>query len=126
MKGSYCGLCASYGHSPSCCADGVTRAYREPQFVEQLIPPSLIEQYGIKTRSPIPGVPEPAKAKEWLLEVSETEDVLRAVLTAAGVKPMICQEKGKSNQREITENKKRLQKVADKVGRKLVFLPAHK
>jgi len=126
MKGSYCGLCASYGHSPSCCADGVTTAYREPQFVEQLIPPSLIEQYGIKTRSPIPGVPEPAKAKEWLLEVSETEDVLRAVLTAAGVKPMICQEKGKSNQREITENKKRLQKVADKVGRKLVFLPAHK
>lgn len=126
MKGSYCGLCASYGHSPSCCPDGVTRAYREPQFVEQLIPPSLIEQYGIKTRSPIPGVPEPVKAKEWLLEVAETEDALRAVLTAAGVKPMICQEKGKSNQREITENKKRLQKVADKAGRKLVFLPAHK
>jgi hypothetical protein len=104
----------------------VTRAHREPQFIEQLIPPSLIEKYEIKTRSPIPGVPEPAKAKEWLLEVAETEDALRAVLTAAGVKPMICQEKGKSNQREITENKKRLQKVADKAGRKLVFLPPHK
>ena len=126
IKASYCGLCASYGHSPSCCPDGVTRAYREPQFVEQLIPPSLIEKYEIKTRSPIPGVPEPTKAKEWLLEVAETEDALRAVLTAAGVKPMICQEKGKSNQREITENKKRLQKVADKAGRKLVFLPPHK
>ena len=94
--------------------------------MEQLIPPSLIEKYEIKTRSPIPGVPEPTKAKEWLLEVAETEDALRAVLTAAGVKPMICQEKGKSNQREITENKKRLQKVADKAGRKLVFLPPHK
>ena len=120
-KGSYCGLCAAYGHSPANCPDGVTRAYREPQFMEQLIPPSLIEKYGITTRSLLPSF-QPEKAKEWLLEVPETDEGLRAALVAAGVKPMICQEKGKKENREITENKKRLQKVADKAGRKLIFI----
>jgi hypothetical protein len=44
-------------------------------------------------------------------------------LTAAGVKPMICQEKGKKENKEINENKKRLQKVAEQKGYKVVFLP---
>ena len=123
IRGSYCGLCASYGHSPSNCPDGVTRAYREPQFMEQLIPPSLMEKYGIATRSPLPSNPKPEEATEWLMEVPETDEALRAALVAAGVKPMICQEKGKKENREITENKKRLQKVADRLGRRLVFLP---
>lgn len=94
--------------------------------MEQLIPPSLMEKYGIVTRSPLPSNPRPEEATEWLLEVPETDEALRAALVAAGVKPMICQEKGKKENREITENKKRLQKVADRVGRRLVFLPKPK
>ena len=123
-KGSYCGLCASYGHTHSACPDILTKAYREPQFVEQLIPPSIIESYGIKTQTPLPGNHIiSAKMQEHLMEVPETDDALRAALLAAGVKPMICQEKGKKENKELIENKKRLQKVADKVGRKLVFIP---
>lgn len=57
------------------------------------------------------------------MEITETDEALRVALTAAGVKPMICQEKGKKENKEIIENKKRLQKVADKAGRKLVFIP---
>lgn len=91
--------------------------------MEQLIPPSLMETYGISTRTPLPSNPTPEKAAEWLLEVPETDEALRAALVAAGVKPMICQEKGKKENREITENKKRLQKVADRLGRRLVFIP---
>lgn len=56
------------------------------------------------------------------MEVLETEEVLRSILTSYGVKPMICQEKGKTNKTELTENKKRLQKVADTLGRKLIFV----
>jgi hypothetical protein len=56
------------------------------------------------------------------MEIPETDDALRAALIAAGVKPMICQEKGKKENKELNENKKRLQKVADKAGRKLVFV----
>jgi hypothetical protein len=123
IRGSYCGLCASYGHSPAKCPDGVTRAYREPQFVEQLIPTSLLESYGIRTQTPLANRLSPEKVKEWIMEVPDTEDGLRAALHAAGVKPMICQEKGKKDKKEITVNKKKLQVVADKCGRKLVFIP---
>ena len=56
------------------------------------------------------------------MEIPETDDALRAALIAAGVKPMICQEKGKKENKELNENKKRLQKVADKAGCKLVFV----
>jgi hypothetical protein len=56
------------------------------------------------------------------MEIPETDDALRAALIAAGVKPMICQEKGKKENKELNENKKRLQKVADKAGRKLIFV----
>ena len=56
------------------------------------------------------------------MDVPDTEEAIRAALMAAGVKPMICQEKGKRDKTEITENKRRLQKVADAQGRKLVFI----
>ena len=124
LRGSYCGVCSAYGHSPSNCPDGVTRAYREPQFIEQLVPPSLLEEYGIHTQTLLPAFTRSIlTATEKLMEVPETDDALRAALVAAGVKPMICQEKGRKENKESIENKKRLQKVADKFGRKLIFLP---
>lgn len=117
-------MCASYGHSTSNCPDGITRAYRQPQFVEQLIPPSLLEKHKITSRTRLPTNPlENAAAKEWLMEVPETDEGLRAALIAAGVKPMICQGKGKMENKEMTENKLRLQKVATAAGRKLIFIP---
>ena len=81
-----------------------------------------MEKYGIVSKNLIPGIKSPDKAAEWLLEIPETNEGLRAALIAAGVKPMICQEKGKKENKEIMENKRRLQKVADKQGRKLVFI----
>jgi hypothetical protein len=36
---------------------------------------------------------------------------------------MICQDKGKKENKEMTENKLRLQKVATAAGRKLIFIP---
>lgn len=56
------------------------------------------------------------------MEVPETDEAVRAALLMVGVKPMICQEKGKKENKELTENKKRLQVVADAAGRKLVFV----
>jgi hypothetical protein len=86
-----------------------------------------LEQYGIESRTVLPAFTASVKAaNERIMEVPETDDALRAALLAAGVKPMICQEKGKKENKEIIENKKRLQKVADKAGRKLVFIPVPK
>jgi hypothetical protein len=122
IKSSYCGLCASYGHTQMGCPDLLTQAFREPQYLEQLVAPSLLEQYGITSRTIIPSCPITAVKGEHLMEIPETEDALRAALVAAGVKPMICQEKGKKENKELIENKKRLQRVADKLGRKLIFI----
>ena len=124
LKGSYCGLCASYGHSPATCPDRTTRQFREPQFLEQLIPHTLLEQYGIVTATPLSGVYTSATvpAMDSILEIPETDEALRAAVLAAGGKPMICQEKGKKENRELTENKKRLQKLADAKGQKIVFI----
>lgn len=91
--------------------------------MEQLIPPTLLEQFQIKTRTPLVYLPPLEEVGSRMMEVPETEEALRAALTAAGVKPMICQEKGKKDKKEITENKKRLQKVADAAGKKLLFIP---
>ena len=91
--------------------------------MEQLIPASLMEQYGVTTRSPLPMHPlTTGAAQEVLMEVPETDEAVRAALLMVGVKPMICQEKGKKENKELTENKKRLQVVADAAGRKLVFV----
>ena len=57
-----------------------------------------------------------------IMEVPETEEAIRAALIAAGEKPMICQEKGRREKREMMENKKKLQKIADVLGKKLVYV----
>ncbi len=124
LKGSYCGLCSSYGHSPATCPDTMYHGHREPAFVEQLLPPTLIELYGITSRTPLKLPLPPAPVVEATMEVVEVEESLRAAIQAAGGKPMICQEKGKKENRELTENKKRLQKLADAKGQKLVFIAA--
>jgi hypothetical protein len=125
LKGSYCGVCAVYGHSPATCPDRLTRSFRRPQFVEQLIPAGLLEEYGISGCTPLPLTSSnPKPLPETILEIPETDEALRAAVLAAGGKPMICQEKGKSDKKEIAENKKRLQKLADAKGQRIVFLAA--
>ena len=116
-------MCASYGHSPATCPDRITRSFREPQFVEQMIPVGLLEQYGITSCTPLPAlVGTPPPLPPAILEIPETDEALRAAVLAAGGKPMICQEKGKSEKRELAENKKRLKKLADAKGQLIVFV----
>lgn len=121
-KARYCGLCASYGHSPTGCPDSLTRAYREPHLMEQLIPPSLLQEFNIQSQTPLLSHRIPEAPRQVIMEVCETEDAIRAALIAAGEKPMICQEKGRREKREMTENKKKLQKIADSAGKKLVYV----
>ena len=89
--------------------------------MEQLIPASLLVEYQIHTSTPLTGVPLPNHPSPPIMEVPETDEAVRAVLTSFGIKPMICQEKGRREQKEINENKKKLQKVAADLGHTLVF-----
>jgi hypothetical protein len=124
LKSQYCSVCASFGHCPLDCPDSL-KADEAPQFLEQLIPPSLLMKYGITTRTPIAGVPTlPAPVSRPPIEIVNTEDEVRACLISLGGKPCIAQpvEAGKEG-REFQENTKRLQKLADSLGRRLVLIP---
>ena len=121
-KARYCGLCASYGHSPIGCPDTASRAYREPHCLEQLIPPSLLAEFDIRSYTPLFSQKIIDAPRTVIMEVPETEEAIRAALIAAGEKPMICQEKGRREKREMMENKKKLQKIADILGKKLVYV----
>jgi len=115
----YCGVCATYGHSPAGCPDTVTQMFREPHYMEQLIPPSLMAEYGITSRTPIGAL---AKAEESLppMCLTETTESLRAALTSIDVKPKICQ--AQNSKEEIKVNKARLITEMEAVGRKVEFI----
>jgi hypothetical protein len=90
--------------------------------MEQLIPPSLLAEINIQSHTPRMSHRIPEAATQMIMEVPETEEAIRAALVAAGEKPMICQEKGRREKREMMENKKKLQKIADTAGKKLVYV----
>jgi hypothetical protein len=96
--------------------------YREPLYLEQLIPASLATEHSITSKTPLPLRPVVKVVTPPIMEVPETEEAIRAALVAAGEKPMICQQKGRAEKKEMIENKKRLQKVADIYGRKLIYV----
>ena len=111
-----------YGHNPSNCPDSVAQAHRKPRYLEQLLPPSVLIRYNIQTKTLLPNTKIPEIREEFIMEIPENEAAIRAALIAAGEKPMICQEKGRKEKKELIENKKRLQKVADIAGKKLVYV----
>jgi hypothetical protein len=114
-KGYYCGVCATYGHSPATCPDTMTHLYRQPMFVEQLIPPSALEEYGITSRTPLKPIPLSANRLPPMV-IPETPEGLRAALISMDVKPKICQAQNSAD--ELRINKGRLQEM----GRELVFV----
>ena len=80
----YCSNCAIYGHRRTECPAKPAARYTEPCYLEQLIPPSELLEYGITTRTPIHAtVPEPAPQ---LLEIQDNERVITAYLAARSVK----------------------------------------
>ena len=92
----YCSSCACYGHTKRLCPDPPSTLFTQPCFVEQLIPPSLLREHRITTRTllPIHAVPE----SKQTLELSDDDDVLKAFLTRKGqsvsraVKPAVLRD----------------------------------
>jgi hypothetical protein len=61
-----------------------------------------------------------------MIEVTDTDVVIRAALIVNGIVPMTCQEKGKKVQKDFIENKKRLQAFYGGRGLTLVLIPPKK
>lgn len=113
---SYCCLCASYGHTPFNCKEDTT--YRTPQFLEQLIPPSLLEQNKIVTATPIistikkfTSVVEPLKP---VIDVIDHPKAIKSVLKNMNSMP-------KKTERGVNKYKKQLNKVAKERGEDVVY-----
>lgn len=81
---SYCAYCADYGHLTKECPAKPRRIFREPAFVEQLIPPTMLQEYNITTLTPItydrPDTPP------QLVEIKDDDRVITAYILAQSIK----------------------------------------
>ena len=113
MAASYCGICATYGHTTMMCPDTQVLEHRKPEFIEQLIPTSILDAYNIQTTTPLANKDTEMKSRhEPVLEVYDTDKNIRAILMNYN-KPIANKSK---------DNRIRIQKLADELGRKLVYL----
>ena len=77
----YCSYCAKYGHITKLCP--AKPAFREPTFLEQLIPPSDLKEYNITSKTLISyKLEEP----QQLLEIIDDDKVIVAYLAARSIK----------------------------------------
>lgn len=84
QKSYYCSTCAKYGHLIDKCPAKPSARFTEPCFVEQLIPPSMMKEYNITTRTPIPL--KKADVTPRLLEIKDDDRVVAAYLAAHSIK----------------------------------------
>lgn len=81
--------------------------------MEQLIAPSLLQQYKIESRTPLAYPHETRKDRfEPVLEIEETDKAIRQVLMNYSIQPS----------GRMKENRRLLKQLADELGRKLVYL----
>ena len=80
----YCSYCASYGHLTKACPAKPSKMFREPVFVEQLIPPSLLQEYKITTKTPIK--PLPRDEPQNLLQIEDDDKVIIQYLQTHALK----------------------------------------
>ncbi len=112
-RATYCSLCNCYGHLTECCPDDDGHECRTIQFVEQLVPYSLLQQYNITSLTPLSNGEIPRKSRfEAVLEVEETDRAIRQILMNYSIQPS-----GK-----MKENRRLLKQLSEELGRKLVYL----
>jgi len=111
-KGSYCCMCASYGHSVKKCP--MDMSYREPQYLEQLIPTSVLEEYKINTNTFLTTAREPLIPNKVYLDYVDDPKAIRCLLKAYGELP-------KKEERDKGKYKAQLQKMAKR--KNLILVP---
>jgi hypothetical protein len=81
----YCSYCAKYGHLTKSCPAKPSRMFREPAYLEQLIPHTDLKAYNITSKTPIKyKTPE---EPQRILEIKDDDRVISAWLAARSIKP---------------------------------------
>ena len=68
----YCSYCASYGHLTKSCPAKPARMFREPCYVEQLIPPSELKENNIASITLLPMQKEDVRRIIYIKEDDKT------------------------------------------------------
>jgi hypothetical protein len=106
----YCSFCASYGHLTKSCPAKPSKMFREPIFIEQLIPSSLLQEYKITSKTLIK--PLPLNEPQNLLEIQDDDKAIMEYLKSQSLK---ISKKSKDNRLTLEE-------YAKKQNRRLVYL----
>jgi hypothetical protein len=106
----YCSTCAKYGHLTAECPAKPSRFYTEPAYVEQLIAPSILKEYGITTRTRLPSDHEKEEPQQ-LLEIKDDDKAVAAYLSAHSVKMI----KGYTKRRMLEE-------YANTINKRVVYI----
>jgi hypothetical protein len=80
----YCSYCAIYGHLTKSCPAKPSVLFREPAYIEQLIPYLDLKEYNITTKTPIKS--QLIEKELRLLEIKDSDKVIAAYLAARSVK----------------------------------------
>ena len=80
----YCSYCAQYGHLTKSCPAKPSRMFREPAYLEQLIPYSDLKEFNITSKTPIK-YKTPDEIQQ-LLEIKDDDKVIAAYLAARSIK----------------------------------------
>ena len=80
----YCSYCAKYGHLTKSCPAKPSIMFREPAYLEQLIPPSELKEFNITTKTPIKYKVQ--DTPQQLLEIKDDDKVIAAYLSARSIK----------------------------------------
>lgn len=81
----YCSNCAEYGHLSRKCKSKPSILFREPAFLEQLIPPSELKELKITTKTPIKYLATKDTPPE-LIEIKNDDKIIISYLTARAFK----------------------------------------
>ena len=112
-QSNYCGICARKGHTTLRCPDKEAIHFRKPTCIEQLIPGSVLDAYGICSYTPIPDpVYDLDPIHTPVLEVIDIDKNIRAILLNYG----------KSDKGKLKDLRIRLAKLSDEMGKKLVYI----
>jgi len=109
----YCSLCQIHGHPTMKCPDRVEWHYRKPEFIEQLIPQSILSHYNINTMTPITSLIKqhpPYIHGEPVIEIPFDEDGknIRATLASHNLPSS-----------SVKKNKELIEKYGTLVGKKV-------
>ena len=106
----YCSICAIYGHAYKNCPQTDIKEFRESKSTSPYPTPTFKMDF-------------PDDYESWIEVIDDEEGkTVRAMLIANSVVPMTCQEKGRSEKRDVVENTTRLREFLKKNGKKLVLI----